>query len=256
MTTLETMIRKLPKQQLNMIPSELLEKRSLGGISISTAPDISRLLLSSVVQHLTAFVVAGSRPALDPPTKKALGKVEKIPKHERAAELARIREWTEILTAPDKRVDGETIRAWCSLLSYAPLRSGGSVNYPDGGDTAPTKKDLQLIWSLARRSCSFMRDEPHEGLEFKKRVPGSPLYSFSYSTIDFRTPSAVYKVSPLSTEPQARDVAMAAFWAIISEVDTFNIYNPRWNTLYSGRISTLGSDITSSMSTALLSLPA
>lgn len=232
---LESYIRKvIQPQPFGYIPLSTLKVKSSSEPKLECGTAFSRMLLSSAVQHTAAYGACGADCALAPLLGRIQTRISALKPAEGQKEGKRVDRFVEAMRTSEK-INQTFISSLCSLLTYAPVSTGGVRPYPDGGYVVPASSDVRLIWQLSRRSYAFLYGEGSE-VEFKS-IFDVNADNFSTATIDFLTTQAAYKVSPLTAPPQARDVLLVYVWAVLAGVDRFGIYNPMWDVLYWGRVS-------------------
>lgn len=247
---LETYIRRvIQPQPFGYIPVSSLHTRSSDAPKLECQSQFSRMLLSSVVQHIAAYGATGADTALLPLIDKINARISALTPPERQKEADRVARLVDTIRGAEK-IDQPFITSLCSLLTYAPLSTGGVRSYPDGGYVVPESSDIRLIWQLARRSYAFLYGEQDE-IEFKSTYDVNAA-NFSTATIDFSTSQAVYKISPLTTPPQSRDVLLVYVWAVLAGVDRFGVFNPMWDMLYWGRVSDVPREVRAEISSYVL----
>ena len=234
---LETYIRKIKQPSEGFIPLTSLHIDYFNESPLSSNTGFSKMLLSSVIQHITAFGTCGYQTMINRQHQKIMDRIHNMPEDIQKKEMERVSKWISIFQTTDQ-IDRKFIEALCEFLTYAPVNSGGSRKYPDGGYITPTQSDIKTIWKLAKRSYAFLYNEHARRIDFKVRYAAGYEH-FSSATIDFITDSAVYKIATLTTPPQSRDLLLVVAWALIAGVDRYGIYNPCWDVLYWGRVSDL-----------------
>lgn len=244
-TTLDTFVRKLSQPRGGYLPVTEMHTRIGGKPRVVIDTDFSRMLLSTVVRHIAAYAVfleTDREQALLPPLERAKTSLLNMrAKHLMKRDIARAEAIVDRIYASPVSYEG--IKAWCELITFAPIEVGGSRRFPDGGRICPTRHDAKIIQELAYRTAKFLQSDDSEELFFEKELEiAENVRSFASARINFLSGKGAYKISPSTKLPQPRDTLLVTAQAMLAGVDVFGIYNPAWDVFHWSRITDIPAD--------------